>query len=101
MCLAVPGQVLELSTDEPLCRTGRVRFGGVVKQVYVAFVPEAKVGDYVLVHAGCAISVLDEAQAQRVFATLAELDLVDPVALGGQTPECAPPLDAPREGADG
>lgn len=73
MCLAVPGELLELSADEPLCRTARVRFGGVIKQIYVAFVPEAKVGDYVLVHAGCAISVLNEAEAQRVLAALSAL----------------------------
>lgn len=73
MCLAVPGELLSLSEGEPLCRTARVRFGGIIKQVNVAFVPEVQVGDYVLVHAGCAISVLDAAEAQRVLAALANL----------------------------
>jgi hydrogenase expression/formation protein HypC len=73
MCLAVPGELLSISEGEPLCRTARVRFGGVIKQINVAFVPEAQVGDYVLVHAGCAISVLDAAEAQRVLAALATL----------------------------
>ena len=73
MCLAVPGELLSISEGEPLCRTARVRFGGVIKQINMAFVPEAQVGDYVLVHAGCAISVLDAAEAQRVLAALATL----------------------------
>lgn len=73
MCLAVPGELLELQGDDPLARTARVRFGGVTKQISMAFAPDARVGDYVLVHAGCAISVLDQTQAQALLATLAEL----------------------------
>ncbi len=73
MCLAVPGQILSIAGDEPLLRTGRVSFGGVVKEVSLAYVPEARTGDYVMVHVGFALSVVDEAEALRVFEYLAEI----------------------------
>ena len=72
MCLAVPGQVLSIEGDDPLTRQGRVGFGGIVKRANLAYVPEARVGEYVLVHAGFAIAVLDEAEARRTLAYLAE-----------------------------
>ena len=74
MCLAVPGKVLSISGTDPLQRMGRVSFGGVVKDVNLACVPEAAVGDYVIVHVGMAISRLDEAEAQEVFGHLQEMD---------------------------
>ncbi len=74
MCLAVPGQVLDIAGADVLTRSARVAFGGIVKQVALAFTPEARVGDYVLVHAGVAIAVLDEAEAQRTLATIATLE---------------------------
>ena len=74
MCLAVPGKILSVAGDEPLARTGKVSFGGIVKEVNLSFVPEAGVGDYVIVHVGCAISRLDEAEAQRVFEYLREMN---------------------------
>jgi len=74
MCLAVPGQIIQIEGDEPVARVGRVRFGGIVKDVNLAFVPEARQGDYVLVHVGFAISRIDEAEAARVFAYLKEID---------------------------
>ncbi len=81
MCLAVPGRVLSLSGDDPLTRTGRVDFGGVVKEINFAFAPEAKIGDYVLVHVGFAITVIDAAEAERVFAHLREIgELLDDAA---------------------
>ena len=73
MCLAIPGRLLSLSGDDPLRRTGRVDFGGIIKQVHLAYVPEAKPGDHVLVHVGFAISILDEAAAMRVFEHLREI----------------------------
>jgi hydrogenase expression/formation protein HypC len=72
MCLAVPGNLID-TNGEGLERTGRVSFGGVVKTVSLAYVPEAQVGDYVIVHVGFALSVVDAAEAQRVFAYLEEL----------------------------
>lgn len=70
MCLAVPAQILTVSGDEPVLRTGRVDFGGIVKEVNLAYVPEAAIGDYVLVHVGFAISVIDASEAQCVFEHL-------------------------------
>ena len=74
MCLAVPGRILSISGDDPLMRVGRVDFGGVVKEVSLAYVPEASIGDYVLVHVGFAITVIDEAEAARVFEHLGEIE---------------------------
>lgn len=74
MCLAVPGRVVEISdTGDVAFRVGKVDFGGIRKDVNLAYTPEAEVGKYVLVHVGFAISVIDEAEAQRVFQYLAEL----------------------------
>ena len=73
MCLAVPGQLLEITDDDPLTRTGRVSFGGIVKEVNLAYVPQAQVGDFVTVHVGFALSVLDETEAERVFSYLEEI----------------------------
>ena len=73
MCLAIPGRIVEITNNEPLTRAGRVHFGGIVKEVNLACVPDAGVNDYVIVHAGMAISTLDEAEARRVFTYLQEL----------------------------
>jgi hydrogenase expression/formation protein HypC len=67
MCLAVPGRVLAISEGPPLQRTAKVDFAGIRKEVSLACLPEAKPGDYVLVHVGIAISVIDESEARRVF----------------------------------
>jgi hydrogenase expression/formation protein HypC len=72
MCLGIPGEVRSIADDE--LRTARVSFGGVVKDVCLAYVPEAEVGDYVVVHAGFAISRVDRVAAQETFAWLAALD---------------------------
>lgn len=77
MCLAVPAKVIEMSPGDPLTRTGKVDFGGVIKEINLAFTPEADIGDYVLVHVGFAISVLDETEAQKVLNELAALDEID------------------------
>jgi hydrogenase expression/formation protein HypC len=64
MCLAIPGQIISILDDnDPLARKGQVNFSGVRKEVSLAYVPEAKINDYVIVHAGFALSVLDEADA--------------------------------------
>jgi hydrogenase expression/formation protein HypC len=77
MCLAIPGQVLEISGDDPLVRMGRVSFGGIVKKVSLALVPEARRDDYVLVHTGVAITVLDESEANRTFEYLDAIGELD------------------------
>ncbi len=81
MCLAIPGKVLDVIDDDPVTRTGRVQFGGIIKNVNLACVPEAAIGDYVIVHVGFAISRLDEEEARRVFAYLDELGELDELAV--------------------
>lgn len=81
MCLAVPGRIESVEGEDPLLRTGKVRFGGIVKQVHLGCVPEAVVGDYVLVHVGVALSTIDEKEAEEVFGYLqrmGELTELDP-----------------------
>jgi hydrogenase expression/formation protein HypC len=73
MCLAVPGKIISIGSEEPLERTGRVSFGGVVKEVCLAYVPEAQIGDYVIVHVGFALSIVDEAEAARTFEYLEQM----------------------------
>ena len=74
MCLAVPGRVVEIDSQDDLLRSARVDFGGVVREASLAYLPEAVVGDYVLVHAGFAISRLDEEEARATLLLLAELE---------------------------
>jgi hydrogenase maturation protein HypF len=73
MCLAVPGKIISISGEDPLIRMGRVNFGGIVKEASLAYVPEAKVGDYVLVHVGFAISTVDEAEAKQTLDYLRQM----------------------------
>lgn len=73
MCLAVPGKITSLTDENPLTRRGKVDFGGISKEVQLSFVPDAEVGDYVLVHVGFAISTVDEEEAMRVFEILREM----------------------------
>lgn len=77
MCLAVPGRIVEIAeTGEAAFRVGKVDFGGVRKEVNLAYTPEAEVGKYVLVHVGFAISVIDEDEAKRVFEYLEQMGAV-------------------------
>jgi hydrogenase expression/formation protein HypC len=82
MCLAVPGRVLEIQGDDPLLRSGRVSFGGAVKEVSLTCVPEVKVGDYVLVHVGLALSVVDQEEAELTFRYLREMGDLDGLDVG-------------------
>jgi hydrogenase expression/formation protein HypC len=72
MCLAVPGRVLSVDEDN-LLRLAKVDFAGVVKSIALAYVPEAKVGDYVIVHVGVALSRLDEAEAMRTLDEIRQI----------------------------
>jgi len=72
MCLAVPGKILSIH-GEDFARTARVSFGGIVKEVSLAYVPEACEGEYVIVHVGFAISVVDEAEALQTFEYLKQM----------------------------
>jgi hydrogenase expression/formation protein HypC len=83
MCLAIPGKIESISNRDPLLRMGKVNFGGVVKQVSLAYVPEVGIGDYVIVHVGFALSRVDEDEAKKIFEYLKEMeelnDLKEPV----------------------
>jgi hydrogenase expression/formation protein HypC len=74
MCLAVPGRLVSIEGDDPTFRTGKVNFGGIVKDVNLSYVSEAKIGDYVLVHVGFALTIVDEEEATKVFTYLKEMD---------------------------
>lgn len=74
MCLAVPGKIISISEhDNPLMRTGRVSFGGVIKEVSLAYVPDAKVDDYAIVHVGFALSILDPQAAEQTLNDLHQI----------------------------
>jgi hydrogenase expression/formation protein HypC len=73
MCLGVPGQILEIREDPTGMNMARVSFGGIVKEVCLAYTPEVGVGDYVVVHVGFAISTIDEEEAHKVFDFLQEM----------------------------
>lgn len=77
MCLAIPGKVTEITEDPYGVRMGKANFGGIVKQVCLQYTPEVQPGDYVLVHVGFALGKVDEAEAQRTYNALAELEQLD------------------------
>ncbi|MGP0566269.1 MULTISPECIES: HypC/HybG/HupF family hydrogenase formation chaperone [unclassified Nitrospina] len=77
MCLAIPGKIESIEEGDPLTRKGRIDFGGIVKEAWLSYVPEAEVGDYVIVHAGFAISRVDEAEAHRALKYLEEMGRLD------------------------
>lgn len=74
MCLGVPGKVIDICDDSLGIAMGKVSFSGIVKEVCLAYVPEAQAGQYVVVHAGFAISLVDEQEAMEVFKMLAQMD---------------------------
>ena len=74
MCLAIPGKVVSVSGDDPLTRMARINFSGIVKEASLAYVPEVRIGDYVIVHVGFALSKVDEAEAQKIFEYLKRMD---------------------------
>lgn len=76
MCLGVPGKVIEIYTSDGV-RMGRVDFGGLVKEVCLAYVPEVEIGDYTIVHVGFAITQLDEQSAQESLALLQQISALD------------------------
>lgn len=74
MCLAVPGKIISISGDEPFLKMARVSFGGLIKQVCLAYVPEAQIDDYVIVHVGFALSILDQDEAKQTLNYIQQLD---------------------------
>ena len=92
MCLGVPGKVLSIADDALGMRMGKVSFAGITKEVCLAYVPEAEVGDYVIVHVGFAISVVDEEEAGKVFEYLREMEELGELEIPqpGDAPEGQP-----------
>jgi len=83
MCLAIPGRVAQIDINDGV-RTGRIQFGGITRQACLDFVPEAKEGDYVMVHVGFAISVVDKDEAERTYALLETMGVLeDELAVDG------------------
>lgn len=76
MCLAIPGKILE-DFDRDGMRVAKVQFGGIVREASLDYTPEAKVGDYVLVHVGFAISTVDADEAQRTYQLLEQMGALD------------------------
>lgn len=104
MCLAIPGKILSIHGDDQLTRMARVSFAGVVKEVCLAYLPEAACDDYVIVHAGFALSRVDEAEAQTVFEYLALLgpgDATPPAPAGAGSAGEASEQDARGRGSKG
>jgi hydrogenase expression/formation protein HypC len=83
MCLSIPGKIESITGDDPLSRMGKINFGGIVKEASLAYVPEAKVGNYVIVHAGFALSRVDEDEAQKVFEYLKQMEELDDLKEAG------------------
>lgn len=74
MCLGIPGEILEIHGSDPLTRTAKVQFGGINKEIHLAYTPEAIAGDYVIVHVGFSISIVQKEEAERIFKTIEELE---------------------------
>jgi hydrogenase expression/formation protein HypC len=72
MCLAVPGKIIEIDKSDQMMIKGKVDFAGIIKDISLAFVPEAKIGNYVIVHAGFAIKIINENEALEVFEYLGQ-----------------------------
>jgi hydrogenase expression/formation protein HypC len=77
MCLGVPGKIIRIDENPLGMTTGRVNFGGITKDVCLAYVPDAQVGNFVVVHVGFAIAIVDEAEAQAVFDYLKNMGELD------------------------
>jgi hydrogenase expression/formation protein HypC len=97
MCLGIPGKLLEVSHQDSL-PMGKVEFGGIRKDVCLAYVPEAQVGDYVLVHVGFAISIVDEAEAQEIFSYIEQIGELGELEQA-EAEGAAAPTDEDREAA--
>jgi hydrogenase expression/formation protein HypC len=80
MCLGIPGEIVEIEPSAEGLAHGMVSFGGVRKRICLAYVPDAKIGDYAVVHAGFALNLVDEAEAQEVFKLLAQIDRFEDAA---------------------
>jgi hydrogenase expression/formation protein HypC len=94
MCLAIPGKLIEIAPDAQGVRMGKANFAGIVKQVCLEYIPDAQPGDFVLVHVGFALQKVDQADAQRTYQALADLQQLGEL-------ETPPPIDGVAEKAGG
>jgi hydrogenase expression/formation protein HypC len=92
MCLAIPGKILE-TKEENGSRLGRVQFGGITRDIQLDFVPEAGVGDYVIVHVGFALSKVNEEEAARTYQLLEEIGMLDAEELAADESATLPESD--------
>jgi hydrogenase expression/formation protein HypC len=97
MCLGIPGKLLAVHEQDGLAM-GKVEFGGIAKDICLAYVPEAQVGDYVLVHVGFAISRIDEQEAQEIFSYIQQIDELSDLE-DGDLPGPAAAVRSTRESA--
>ncbi len=94
MCLGIPGKVLEVVADAGGLPMGKVEFGGIVKEVCLAYLPDVQPGQYVLVHVGFAISTVDESEAEEIFSYLAQMEeLSEPASEPNPLPTGEPRSD--------
>ena len=93
MCLGVPGKVIEIDSDPLGMTMGRVSFGGILKEVCLAYIPEVRVGDFVLVHVGFAISRIDEEEAGEVFRILEQMGELEDLGAPSTEGPAVPPSD--------
>jgi len=88
MCLAIPGKIISIDNQiDDIFRIARVSFDGIIKEANLAMVPEAKIGDYVLVHVGSAISIVDEEEAKETMDILYQMDEITELSYGNTPPE--------------
>jgi hydrogenase expression/formation protein HypC len=76
MCLAIPGKIISINTEETEPLMGRVNFGGVIKEVCFDFIPDAKIGEYVMVHVGFALERVNEEEAKKTLDAFAEAEQI-------------------------
>ena len=89
MCLAIPGKLIAIQEDPYGVRMGKANFGGIVKEVCLQYTPDVQPGDFVLVHVGFALGKVDEAEAERTYKALQEMDQLGEL----DVPEFGPPAD--------
>ncbi len=74
MCLAIPGKLISIEeTENPLEKKGKVSFGGIIKEINLAYTPSAKIGNYIIVHVGFALSIIDEEEAQQTILEIQQI----------------------------
>jgi len=97
MCLAVPGKIISIEGEDPIVMMGRVSFGGIIRKVSLAYIPDATLDEYVLVHAGFAISRIDEEEANRILGYLEQMNELAELQEEPESAEGAEATEAPDD----